>query len=170
MAITIENIVSVLNSFRVDIKLTDAFKLGADLMSLIRTTVDEAYSKGLEAGKNTPNYVAIDKAYDDGYASGLERGKREALNGDDVYELNRLRNMEKSIGGIIKPMALEIVKEVGTDKKIQCIKNLRAKTFIGLKQAKDMIDEACKIVQTEMAYEEQAKRLAAEQDGFTESK
>lgn len=158
MAINTANIVTVLNRYNVDIKLTDAFNVASDIMSEVREDRDEAYSKGLEAGKSIPDYTALDAQYDKGYTRGLEDGKRKAQNSDEQYELKRLRHMEKMMIEVANKIVAEVVAEVGREKKIQCIKELRERTWLGLKDAKEIVDAECKRLDMEDAYTEKEKK------------
>lgn len=158
MAINTENIVSVLNRYNVDIKLTDAFKVASDIMSEVREDRDEQYTKGYNAGKTVPDYPALDAQYDKGYTRGLEDGKRQAQNSDEQYELKRLRHMEKKMVEMANKIVIEVVAKVGRDKKIQCIKELRERTWLGLKDAKEIVDAECKRLDMEDAYAEKEKK------------
>lgn len=170
--ITAEGIVSIMNTHRVEISLSGAFKVAADVMSSIRADRDTSYTEGYEAGKSITDYAALDASYDRGYTAGLSAGKMEAENSDDKYELNRLRKMEQKMKELARAMVVDVIREVGRDKKIACIKELRERTFLGLKESKDLVDEGCKILDIETAYAEKEAREAAEAEeinGFTET-
>lgn len=153
LKLTAEFIVSVLNSYNVDMSLGDAFKIGRNLADVGRVQADEAYQKGHAEGVKVPDYRAIDEAYDRGYSEGkraAELNKQSTEAGHEMMRLKRIEQMMKEWG---RELALDIVKSVGTEKKISCIKALRERTGLGLKDAKDIVEAACKIVDEEMAWE-----------------
>lgn len=79
------------------------------------------------------------EAYDRGHKEGYETGKRD-VEVPSEYELNRLRRMETAVKANANELVKGIVNEIGSLKKIQCIKELRSKTGLGLKETKDIVD------------------------------
>jgi len=80
-----------------------------------------------------------DKSYADGYQNGYRFGKQDAEQ-PTSHELNRLRDIESRVKTQANELVKDIVREVGSHKKIQCIKQLREKTGLGLKDSKDIVD------------------------------
>ncbi|ASR76437.1 hypothetical protein SEA_SAMISTI12_254 [Streptomyces phage Samisti12] len=80
-----------------------------------------------------------DKSYADGYQAGYRSGKQDAEQ-PTSHELNRLRDIEARVKAQGAELVKDIVREVGSNKKIQCIKQLREKTGLGLKDSKDIVD------------------------------
>lgn len=80
-----------------------------------------------------------DKSYNEGYQAGYRSGKQDAEQ-PTSHELNRLRDIESRVKAQGAELVKDIVREVGSNKKIQCIKQLREKTGLGLKDSKDIVD------------------------------
>ncbi|ASR77274.1 hypothetical protein SEA_PARADIDDLES_245 [Streptomyces phage Paradiddles] len=83
--------------------------------------------------------VAEDKGYNEGHKNGYASGKADAEQ-PTSWELTRLRDIEKRVKAQGEELVKDIVREVGSHKKIQCIKQLREKTGLGLKDSKDIVD------------------------------
>jgi ribosomal protein L7/L12 len=82
---------------------------------------------------------AEDKGYAEGHKNGYASGKADAEQ-PTSWELTRLRDIEKRVKAQGEELVKDIVREVGSHKKIQCIKQLREKTGLGLKDSKDIVD------------------------------
>jgi ribosomal protein L7/L12 len=167
MTVKPESIVAIFNSYGVNMRLTDAFGIANEAINLMRPALTEEYKRGEAAGEKKQQYAIEDKAYADGYKNGKAEGERRAENSDERYELARLRNLEKQMLIMANGMVREIIERVGRDKKIACIKELRVKTMIGLKDAKDIVDKHCKIIDEEKKAWEAKENSSS--DGFTES-
>ena len=79
-------------------------------------------------------------------------------------------------GGAAAPAAAEpekttfdvVLKAVPADKKIPCIKVVRAATGLGLKEAKDLVEAAPKVVKENLSKEDAAKlKKELEEQGAT---
>ena len=83
--------------------------------------------------------VAAQEAYNKGHDEGYELGKRDAEVPSN-FEMVRLRRIEQNVKERAVQMMPGIVFENGSHKKIQCIKVLRNRTGLGLKDSKDIAD------------------------------
>jgi ribosomal protein L7/L12 len=75
------------------------------------------------------------------YERGIAVGRENQLSTEDHYELSRLRNMEQHMKTMAKNLVGEIVDTYGRDRKITCIKELRSRTGLGLKESKDIVED-----------------------------
>lgn len=92
----------------------------------------------LDLSRNITDSVA-QESYNKGHSDGYELGKRDAEVPSNL-EMVRLRRIEESVKERAVQMMPGIVFENGSHKKIQCIKVLRNRTGLGLKDSKDIAD------------------------------
>ncbi|AIW02505.1 hypothetical protein AXJ18_gp060 [Streptomyces phage Jay2Jay] len=124
MSFDTARILAVLNNNNVSIGLKKAMFIAQVLMDLHSERV-------IQVENNT---------YADAYKRGYEAGKTDT-EAPTNFELARLRGIEKMVKDNARELVKEVVREVGSHKKIQCIKELRNKTGLGLKDTKDIVDE-----------------------------
>lgn len=100
----------------------------------IARNVMELHSQGVRE--------AHGNAYDEGYKSGHEVGKSlVAFPTPDQWEhqkMERVYTYQLRRAGELLP---NIVARIGSDRKIQVIKELRKETGLGLKESKDLVDD-----------------------------
>lgn len=161
--ITVQSIVTSLADHCVEISLSLAFALGRDIMYQIEEALAESYNTGFDDGKKNVDYIAQDKSYNRGFLEGKDEGIRQA-NAENKHEILRLRTIEQKMIEFIEPMALDIVRRVGTKRKIQCIREVRDLSGLGLRDSKNLVEKVSKIIDEENAYIEKMSR-----EGFTET-
>lgn len=96
----------------------------------IARSIMELHSAGLETAKQA------------GYTDGYENGTKDTeyrLN----FELDKLRRLKVNAESNATELVKDIVKRIGSHKKIQVIKELRNATGLGLKETKDIVDAYC---------------------------
>lgn len=116
------DILDIVNEHTDGVSLADAMTLAQQVMELHSIKVSETK----------------DAAYSEGYDSGHQVGKSRLP--EDDYEFERLRRLESYMVTVANEKVPEIVARIGSDRKIQCIKELRNVTGLGLKQTKDIVD------------------------------
>ena len=105
--------------------LHEAMHVARNIMELHTQGVREAHGNG----------------YDSGYESGHEVGKSlTALPTPDQWEFKRAKDVYDYQMSRAQELVRDIVARIGSDRKIQCIKELRAQTGLGLKDTKDIVD------------------------------
>lgn len=104
------------------LSLNDAMSMARDIMEL--------HSTGLKAKEQE----GFDKGYKEGKADTEYR-----LN----FELDRLRRVNNTAKVNAEELVKEVVRTIGSHKKIQCIKELRNRTGLGLRDTKDIVDAYC---------------------------
>ncbi len=161
--ITVQSIVTALADHYVEISLSLAFAVGRDIMYQVDGALTESYNTGFEDGKKRVDYIAQDKSYNRGFLEGKDEGIRQA-NAENKHEILRLRTIEQKMIEFIEPMALDIVRRVGSKRKIQCIREVRELSGLGLRDSKDLVEKVSKIIDEEDAYIEKMSR-----EGFTET-
>jgi hypothetical protein len=120
------DIFDILSDHCGDLPFSQVSSMARSIMELHTQGVREAYGNG----------------YDSGYESGHETGKSlvaiptpeqwELKKAQDVYDYQMTRAQE---------LVKNIVANIGSDRKIACIKELRTQTGLGLKDSKDIVDE-----------------------------
>lgn len=123
MSFNVERILRTFTTYGVRIPVRRALELADELViqhgERIVTVENNAYDRGVEAGKvsaqNQPTHW-------------------------DLQELERLRQDMQRVISAAEAQVAEVVSMTGRDKKIQCIKVLRNRTGLGLKQTKDIVD------------------------------
>lgn len=92
------------------------------------------------AGMHADRTIAVENnSYDRGYEAGKVSAQSLPTHWD-LQELKRLRNDMQRVISAAEAQVEEVVSMTGRDKKIQCIKVLRNRTGLGLKQTKDIVD------------------------------
>jgi ribosomal protein L7/L12 len=114
-------VLRVLNNNDVKISLDKAMMIAAILMDWHSERVCEVESNA--------------------YQRGLAEGKEQRLTNQEAFELGKLRRMREVTFRNAREMVGGIVETHGRDKKIQCIKALRERTGLGLKETKDIVEE-----------------------------
>jgi hypothetical protein len=78
------------------------------------------------------------ECYNKGYEEGQEFGRREMT--PDRWEMDKYQRVYDACIRRANDQVADIVQRFGKDKKIQCIKELRSITGLGLKDTKDIVD------------------------------
>ena len=85
--------------------------------------------------------TACGESYDEGYQSGHEVGSSlNRVPTPSEWEVQKLQRVYDAQVVRANELIHGIVARVGRDKKIQCIKELRKETGLGLKDTKDIVD------------------------------
>lgn len=123
MSISTSDILAVLNEKNGNMSLREALWTASALQELTNIGMRDERQSG----------------YNEGYDVGYEAGKRdtEAPTG---FELSKLRRIEQLVKDKAAQDVKDVVRRIGSRKKIQCIKELREMHGLGLKETKDIVD------------------------------
>lgn len=120
---TLGDILDILSDSFPTTQLSKAMSTARSILDLSRTYSDAAEQNG----------------YNKGHKDGYELGKRDAEVPSN-FEMTKLRRMHAFQTERANELIPGIVSRLGRDKKIQCIKELRNETGLGLKETKDIVD------------------------------
>lgn len=119
------DIFDILSDHCGDLPFSQVSSMARNIMELHTQGVREAHGNG----------------YDSGYESGHEVGKSlVALPTPDQWEFKKAKDVYDYQMSRAQELVKDIVARIGSDRKIQCIKELRAQTGLGLKDSKDTVD------------------------------
>lgn len=86
--------------------------------------------------------TARGESYDEGYQSGHEVGKSLVqLPTPEQHTFEKYERVYNLSVARANSIVGDVVRRIGKDRKIQCIKELRTQTGLGLKDTKDIVDE-----------------------------
>jgi len=133
------------------LSLNDAMSMARDIMSLHTVGMRENYGEG----------------YEQGYKFGHEVGKSlVSIPTPGEWELKKLQNCYDMSIQSARDNVRAYINRIGADKKIQVIKEVRARHFLGLKESKDIVDAAVEQMNREQEEERrhQQELIAQAQD------
>jgi hypothetical protein len=117
-----------------------------DVLSILaekcdRLTLHEAMytARGILELSNSITDSVAQESYNKGHVDGYEAGKNDA-EVPSTFEMVRLRRIEEKVKEQSTGMMPGIVFENGSHNKVKCIKALRNRTGLGLKDSKDIAD------------------------------
>jgi len=120
------DILDILSDESGEVTLNQAMRMARNIMEL--------HASALRTAK--------DESYNEGYTSGHEVGKSlVSVPTPDEWEVQKLRRVYDASMRLAREQVPGIVDRVGKHRKIQCIKELRNSTGLGLKDSKDIVDE-----------------------------
>lgn len=123
MSFTVERVLRTLNLYGVRIPVKRALELADELV--------------MQHGERT--VTVENNSYDRGHVDGYALGKRDAEVPPN-REFDKYHSVYVNIMRIANEQIPGIVNRVGRERKIQCIKELRNITGLGLKDSKDIVD------------------------------
>lgn len=121
--------------------MTNGLHIGDVLDILSEIAPDVSLSEALRASRNICQLsdINLERAAQESYDNGYELGKRDAEVPSNL-EMTKLRRVYDFQVQRASELIPGIVFRVGRDRKIQCIKELRNSTGLGLKETKDIVD------------------------------
>lgn len=128
-------ILRIFNANGVRMSLKKAFRLAGYIMDMHTQRVIEVENNIWTVARQEAD-GRVEASYKDGY----EQGKRDAEFPSN-YEMVKLRRVYDNTLRLAREQIPGIVDRIGKDRKIQCIKELRNITGLGLKDTKDIVDE-----------------------------